>query len=80
MRILVRAKPGAKRERVEKADDTHFAVAVKEPPIRGQANRAIIKVLAKYFGVAAERVRIVSGHTSKQKVVEVDANPAEQTA
>lgn len=74
MRILVKAKPGAKRESVEKIDEAHFTVAVKEPPIRGRANEAIIKALAGYFAVAPERVRIVSGHTSRQKVVEVETD------
>ncbi|MBI4225239.1 MAG: DUF167 domain-containing protein [Candidatus Sungbacteria bacterium] len=71
MRIFVAAKPGAKEERVEKIDETHFTVAVKEPPVQGKANRAIIKALAAYFNVPAWRVSIVSGHTSRQKVIEI---------
>ncbi|PIU99698.1 MAG: hypothetical protein COS58_00880, partial [Candidatus Tagabacteria bacterium CG03_land_8_20_14_0_80_41_22] len=61
MKIFVKAKPGAKAEKMEKIDDSHFTVSVKEPPIQGMANLAIIKVFAEYFGVAPSNVKIVSG-------------------
>ncbi|PIV45904.1 hypothetical protein COS23_01900, partial [bacterium (Candidatus Moisslbacteria) CG02_land_8_20_14_3_00_36_53] len=32
MKIFVKAKPLAKESKVEKIDDTHFVVSVKEPP------------------------------------------------
>ena len=71
-RVFVKAKPRSKEERVEKIDDTHFVVFVKEPPVQGRANRAIIKALAAYFNVPAWRVSIVSGHTSRQKILEIE--------
>ena len=71
MKIFVKAKPGAREEKVEKIGETDFVVAVKEPPIGGRANSAIIKALAKYFGVATWQVEIKSGLSSKQKVVEI---------
>ena len=71
MRINVKAKPNFHEEKVEKISDTEFIVSVKEPPVHGLANKAIIKALADYFNVAQVRVRIVSGYTSRQKVVEI---------
>jgi len=71
MKIFVKAKPGAKAEKMEKIDDSHFTVSVKEPPIQGMANLAIIKVFAEYFGVAPSSVKIVSGFTSRQKIIEI---------
>ncbi len=70
MRISVRARPNSREEKVEKVE-SEFIVSVKEPPIKGMANQAIIKVVAEYFGVPGSMVRIVSGHTSRQKVVEI---------
>lgn len=72
MKIEVQAKPGAHEERVEKIDETHFVVAVKEPPIQGRANAAIVRALAAYFKVASSRVRIISGYTLRNKVIEVE--------
>lgn len=71
MKILITAKPRAKEEKVEKIDDAHFIVSVKEPPVRGLANAAIVKVLAQYFGVPISSVVIISGRNSRQKIVEI---------
>ena len=71
MKIFVKAKPKAKIEKVEKIDNENFVVFVKESPVKGRANQAIIKALAEYFKVPPVNVKIVSGYTSKQKVVEI---------
>jgi len=71
MRIVVSAKPNSKGDKVEKIDDTHFRVWVKEPPVKGRANAAIVKLLASHFGVRKNNVRIVSGLFQKKKVIEV---------
>lgn len=71
MRISVKAKPYAHEEKVEKIDQNTFVVAVKEPPVDGKANSAIENALANYFDVSKSRIHIVSGHSSKQKIVEI---------
>jgi len=71
MKIFIKAKPSAYEEKVEKTDDTHFVVCVKEPPQNGLANRGVVRAVANYFKVAQSRVMIKKGFTSKQKVVEI---------
>ena len=71
MKISVKAKTGAKVEKVQKIDESHFIVAVKTAPIEGRANIAIAKALALHFGIAPTRVRLISGKTSKMKVFEI---------
>ena len=71
MKIIVRSKPNSKKEKVERIDDRNFLIAVKEPPVEGKANNAIVKSLAKYLNVPSINVRITSGHASKQKIIEV---------
>ncbi|MBI2039367.1 MAG: DUF167 domain-containing protein [Candidatus Niyogibacteria bacterium] len=71
MKIFVNAKPNAHEAGIEKLDETHFIVSVKEPPIQGQANRAISDALSSHFGVGASRVRLVSGFASRRKVFEI---------
>lgn len=68
MKIFVKARAGAKEKKVEKTDETHFIVTVKEPPKEDRANRAIAKALAEHFGVAPSCVHLVSGFSSKSKV------------
>lgn len=71
MRINVKAKPTSRENKVEKIDETNFIVSVKEPPIQGRANKAIIETLAKYFDISPMRIKIVFGHTSRNKIVEI---------
>ena len=71
MKIFVKVKPNSKEESIKKLSDTNFEICVKEPPVKGRANAAIIKVLAKRFGVPLSSVNIIIGHTSRQKIVEI---------
>ncbi len=71
MKIFVKAKPNAEEESIKKIDGINFVVAVKEPPIKGKANRAIVRALAEYFSVAPSAVQLVSGFSSKQKIFEI---------
>jgi len=71
VRISVRAKTNAKKESVEKLSDNEFVVSVKEPPVDGRANWAICRTVADYFGVSPSRVNIISGQSSKNKILEI---------
>ncbi len=72
MKISVKVKPHAKEERVTKVDEKNFIVAIKARPVEGQANVAAIKAIARYFDVPRSRVRIISGHTSHHKLIDID--------
>jgi len=71
MEIQVKVKPNSKTEEVIKEGDI-FLVKVKKPPKEGRANQAVIKLLAKHFGLSQNRVRIISGFKSKNKVIEIE--------
>jgi hypothetical protein len=71
MKIKVLAKPNSNKEEVKKIDADHFMVAVKEPPVKGEANRAILKLLSKHFGVSLSQVRMIHGHTTRNKTIEI---------
>ncbi|MDD5547631.1 MAG: DUF167 domain-containing protein [Candidatus Pacebacteria bacterium] len=71
MRITVKAKPNAKERKVEKISDTEYKVSVKEPAKQGKANYAVLEAIAEHFNVGISHVRIVSGLTAKNKIVEI---------
>ena len=71
MRITVKIKPNSKKEEIKNMGNANFIVAVKEQPIDGKANKALVKALAKYFHVPSINVNINSGHASKQKIIEI---------
>ncbi len=71
MRIFVKARPNSKIEEVKKVDDFNYVVSVKEPPEKGKANDAIRNALAVYFKTASARVKIISGYSSRNKIIEI---------
>lgn len=86
MKIVVKAKTKAKKEGVERVNQptlnfienksnkdeiVMYKVSVKEAPVAGKANEAIIKLLAEYFSVTRDNVYLISGQKSKQKIFEI---------
>ena len=71
VKISVKAKPNSREEKVEQTGENEFIVSVKEPPVQGRANEAIIRKLAEHFSVSKSQVRIISGWTSRSKVIEI---------
>ena len=71
MRINVKAKPSSREEKVEKIDENNFVVCVKEEPIKGRANLAIRNALAVYFKTGTSSVKIILGHTSRNKIIDI---------
>ncbi len=70
MRISVRAHPGASRERVEwQGDVLHVWVTARA--VEGQANRSLVRAIARELGVRASAVALVAGERARDKVVEV---------
>ena len=74
MKIFVKAKPGQRKESVERLDETRFVVSVKEKPRENEANFAIMEALAAHFHCAFSDIRLVMGRTSPNKVFEIPEN------
>jgi hypothetical protein len=51
---------------------------VAAPPERGKANEATLDMLADTLGIAATSLRLVSGHGSRDKTVEVSGLTTEE--
>lgn len=50
------------------------------PPERGKANQATLDLLAESLGLPAADLRLVSGHGSRDKTVEVAGLTADEAA
>ena len=76
MQFTVRVKPGSRKgplvEHGSTSDGDVLTVFVQQRAVDGQANAAVIELLAKHFGVPKSRIEIVRGHTARHKVVHVD--------
>lgn len=51
--------------------EDQITIGIKSKPVKGEANKEIIKKLAKYFGVSSSLVKIKTGHKSQQKIIEI---------
>lgn len=72
LRFNVRVQPLASRSEIVGLHGDALKVRLAAPPVDGAANEALIELLADALGIARTAVRIISGATSRGKVVEVD--------
>jgi len=72
MKIIVKTKPNSKENKIEKIDKANYIVYVKEAPIAGKANAAVIKLLAEYFDISPSMIEIISGYMARVKVIEIN--------
>ena len=65
--IEVSVKPKGKRDAIEGIHAGALKISVTAAPEKGRANAAVIAVLAKFFGIAKNRIAQETGEKSKQK-------------
>ncbi len=79
VRFAVRVKPRASRTEVSGIHGTALKVRLLAPPVDGAANDLLIEYLAESLGVTRRSVRIVSGRSSRSKIMEVDGVTPQRT-
>ena len=52
-------------------NENQINIGIKLKPIKGQANKEIIKKLAKHFRISSSQIQIKTGHKSQEKIIEV---------
>lgn len=67
----VLVQPRASRAKVGPIHDGRLKVAVTSPPVDGEANAAVIELIAKTLGVAKGAVKVTAGASSRRKTLEV---------
>jgi uncharacterized protein YggU (UPF0235/DUF167 family) len=75
MRLTVRVHPRASKAKLE-WDGSKLAVWVHEPAADGAANEAVLRLIARWLGLAPSQVSLVRGHRAGVKIIEIgDAAP-----
>lgn len=67
----VYVKPNSKKGPLVVADGNQLTVYLREKPIEGEANAALIRLLAKHFDVPKTSVLIKTGQHGRIKLVEI---------
>ncbi len=83
--LTVRLTPKGGRDSIDGIETlsdgrTALKARVRALPEDGEANAALVKLIAKTVGVSASRVSLQSGHTSRLKVLKIESNGAEIAA
>ncbi len=68
--MIYKVKVEFSKEFLEIQDD-QINIGIKSKLIKGEANKEIIKKLAKHFGVSTTLVHIKSGYKSHKKIIKI---------
>ncbi len=71
MLIHVKIQPDSRKEEIEEKTETSLIVSVKAPAENNEANRAMIGLLARHFKCDPGRIRIITGHHTRSKIIEI---------
>ena len=77
-RFTVKVHPRARRSAVAGRLGEAWKLDLTAPPVEGKANEECVRFLAELTGVPRARVRIVTGLTSRTKVVEIEGITPEE--
>jgi uncharacterized protein (TIGR00251 family) len=77
-RLTVKVHPRAKRSALKGRLGEAWKLDLAAPPAEGKANEECVRFLAELLGVSRARLRIVTGLTSRTKVVEIEGVTEEE--
>jgi uncharacterized protein (TIGR00251 family) len=59
-------------------EDGTLRIRIKEPPVEGKANKALLAYLAKVLGIRKNQIEIVAGQQGLDKIISVEDMTAEE--
>jgi len=71
MKVYVKVKPNSSKQEIVDFGGFRYLVYVKSQAERNKANIKMINLLSKHIGVPAKTIKIKSGMTSSDKILEV---------
>jgi len=77
-RVNVRVTPRASRAEIRGFAGDTLQVRVTAAPVGGRANEALVRLLADRLRVPRGAVRIVAGHTAREKLLAIDGLTSEE--
>jgi uncharacterized protein len=69
--LSIRIQPRASKNEITWMENGGLKIRLTAPPVDGAANEALIRFLADTLSVTRSQVHIVSGHTSRDKIVRI---------
>ena len=69
--IKVKIIPGSSKNKIIGVYNNSLKITITAPPVEGKANNKCITYIAKCFDVAKSKIEIISGQTSKNKLIKI---------
>ena len=66
----ITVKPGSSQEKIVENTDGTLTIYLRAKPHDGEANTALIKLLAKYFNIPKTSIKVTRGAKSRHKTIE----------
>lgn len=70
-RVKFKVQPNASKTEFVGALGDALKVKLSSPPLDGKANAELVKYLSKSLGISKSSIKIVSGETSREKILEL---------
>ncbi|MEM2935491.1 MAG: DUF167 domain-containing protein [Candidatus Thermoplasmatota archaeon] len=70
MIVKIKVIPNAGKNEIIQEGEI-LKVKVSSPPSKGKANKEVIELLANFFGVKKNCVKIIKGANSREKIIEI---------
>ena len=73
--LILHVQPGAKKTEIMGIHGDALKIRLSAPPVDGKANTALIEFIAAQLGLAKSAIRLISGQTSRRKILEIATAP-----
>ena len=71
-KIAVQIYPGAAKNEITGMQNDVLRIKIAAPPVKGKANKELIDYLSHLLGITKDRLEILKGNTSKNKLISID--------
>ena len=71
-RLNVKVVPGSSRNQIVGWLGDALKIKVTAPPEKGQANEAVIELLAEALDLTTNDIEVLSGHSSPSKIIAIN--------
>ncbi|MDP2628907.1 MAG: DUF167 domain-containing protein [Nanoarchaeota archaeon] len=70
MKIYVKVKTNSSKQEIFEFGDFRYLIYLKSRPENNEANMELLKIISKHLGIPSTRIKIKSGITNNEKILE----------
>lgn len=77
--LSVRIQPRASKNEIVPMENGGLKIRLTAPPVDGAANEALVKFLSDTLSITKSQIEIVSGHSSRNKIIRIEGLTKNET-